>query len=73
MLLYMNLRVTSNQKPLLPKKKKEKGIFHNSEDRYQITRKERKGRIMEQNYNQKTINKMVISTYVSIIALNVSG
>ena len=69
--LYIHI-TTINQKLLLVTKKERKESKDGSEVRYQITRKESKGR-REQNYNEKPINKIVISTCLSIIALNVNG
>ena len=65
MLLYMNLMVTINQS-----QKKRKESKHNTKDSNQITKEKSKRRKKQQkNYknNQKIINKMAISTYLSII------
>ena len=71
--------VTTNQKSIIdtnPQKRKESK--HSTEDSYQITREESRRREKQQqqeNYknNQKTMNKMAIGKYLSIITLNVSG
>ena len=54
---------------------KRKRSKHNTKDSHQITWEERKRRNKQKNYknNQKTINKMVVSTYLSIITVNVNG
>ena len=52
-----------------------KSSQRNSKENYQNTREEnKKKKITERNYknNQKTINKKAISTYLSIITLNVN-
>ena len=72
-LLYENLMVMSNQISIInihTKKKKESK--HNIEYSHQITRQENK-RKMTNKDKSKTINKMAIRTYISIIALNVNG
>ena len=56
--LYIHI-TTINQKLLLVTKKERKESKDGSEVRYQITRKESKGR-REQNYNENPINKIVI-------------
>ena len=55
--------------------KKRKESKHNVKDSHQITREERKRRRNEENYknNQSRINKMAMSTYISITTLNVNG
>ena len=52
--------------------KKEKGIQNNTKGSHQITKEENKRRRKEQKdlqNNPKTINKMAIRTYISIITL----
>ena len=73
----MNLTVTTNQKPTIDTHKK-------TERKPNITlkkiikpqgKRDQKKKRAEKNYksNQKTSNKMAISTYLSIITLNVNG
>ena len=62
--------VTTNQKSVIDKHtKKRKEFKHNTKDSHQITREESKRRKTEKNYKnkQKTMNKMAITTYLSII------
>ena len=78
MLLYMNLMITKNQNPIRDTH------THNRERNPQITlkiviklqekkaKKKKKG-TKNSPKNLKTINKMAISTYLSIITLNVDG
>ena len=66
--------VTTNEKSIVgvyTKKKKESK--HNTKSSHQITR-EQKGKERENTYKNKskTINKTAISTYISIITLNVN-
>ena len=71
--------VTTNQKSIIEThtQKKKKSI-HNTKDSHQITREEnkrrRKGnkRATKKKHN-KTINKMLIRIYISIITLNING
>ena len=73
MLTYMNPMVTTNQKPTIDAQKVErKEHKHTTKANHQNTREEIKR--TEKNYrnNWKTSNKMVISTYLSIITLNVN-
>ena len=46
----------------------------NTEDSHQITRKQKKMKGRKKNYknDHKTMNKMAISTFLSIIILNIS-
>ena len=74
-MLYINFMVTTNQKPKInththTQNNKEKRIQINTKDSHQITREDCKGRKgIKENYknNQKTINKMAVSTCLSII------
>ena len=68
-LLYQNLMVTTNQKSIHTKKKKESK--HNTKDSHQITREEDKRRRKEKRPT-KTINKMSVKTFIMIITLNVN-
>ena len=79
-LLYQNLMVTSNQKSatdIHTKKKKESK--HNTKDSHQITLEENKRRKTgrkgptKTNPKSKTIHRMAIRTYISVITLNVNG
>ena len=67
--------VTANQKSTIDiHTKKKKESKHNTKDSHQITREENKrGRKKTCKNKSKTINKMVIRTYISIITLNVTG
>ena len=67
--------VTTKQKPIIDiQTKNKKESKHNSEDSYQITRgqKKKEGNKTYKN-KSKTINKMAIGTYISIITINVNG
>ena len=66
---------TTNQKSTIDKHtKKKKQSEHNTKDSHQITRgQKRKGRKKTYKNKAKTINKIVIRTYISIITLNVNG
>ena len=71
---YMSPIVTTNQRHIIDTQKLErKEDKHTSNKNHQTTREETKGRT-EKNYgiNWKTSNKMAISTYLSIISLNVN-
>ena len=76
-LLYQNLTVTTNEKSIIDiHTKKKKESKHNTKDSNQITKEEnkrRKGKKKTYKNKSKTINKMAISTYISIITLNVNG
>ena len=73
-LLYKNLMVIVNQNSIIDvhTKKKNKSK-RNTKDSYQITREQKKkgGKKTYKN-KSKTINKMTIGTYISIIALYVN-
>ena len=77
MLLFMNLIVTTNQKPIIDTHTRKGNVSkHNTKDSHQITSKESKRRRKEQKRIMKKtpkINKMAISKYISIIALNING
>ena len=69
--------ITTNKKSIIDSHThKRKESKHNTKDNHQITEKrakeEEKNKKELQN-NPKTINKMVISTYLSIITLNVNA
>ena len=67
--------VTRNQKPTIETQKtKRKKPKHNTNGNHQTTKEGTKRRRKE-NYknNQETSNKMAMSTYLSIITLNVNG
>ena len=72
--LYLNFRVTANQKSTIDthmnKKKQSK---YNRKDSHQTTRGENKGRKKNNENKSKTVNKMAIRAYISIITLNVNG
>ena len=74
-LLYQNLMVTANRKSTIDTHtKKKKESKHNSKVSHQITREQkRKGQKNTYKNKSKTINKMAIRTYMSIITLNVNG
>ena len=75
-LLYQNLMVTANPKPAIDTHtNKKKQSIHNSKDSYQTTREENKRRWEEKKTNKnksKTMNKMAIRIYISIIILDVN-
>ena len=54
MLLYMSLRVTTNQKSIIDAQQKRKESKYNTKDTGQILREKKK---KKQKNNQKTINK----------------
>ena len=76
-LLYQNFRATANQKSTTDTHTNKKNqLKNNTKDRYQITRGENKRRREEKKSSKsksKTLNKMAIRTYASIITLNVNG
>ena len=69
--------VTTNQKSIIDTQThKRKDSKHNTLDSHQITREESKRRRKEEKdykNNLKAMNTMAISTYLSIIKLNVNG
>ena len=70
---YVNLIVTKSQKTTIHKvRKKGKQAYYYKKS---SNKREETKRRTENNYknNQKTGNKMAISTYLSIISLNVNG
>ena len=70
-LLYQNLMVTTNQKSTIDiHKKNKKESKHNTKHSHQITREEKRGR--EEN-KPKTINKMAVRTYISVLPWWCSG
>ena len=73
--LCVNLMLTIMQKPIVDTQKiKIKESKHTTIENYEITKEESKGRRMEQRkYIQQTINKIEISTYLSVITFKVSG
>uniref|UniRef100_A0A8D1HM73 exodeoxyribonuclease III n=1 Tax=Sus scrofa TaxID=9823 RepID=A0A8D1HM73_PIG len=75
-LLYKNFRVTANQKSTTDTQTNKKNqLKYNTKDSHQTRRGENKKRREEKsNKNKsKTVNKMAIRTYISIITLNVNG
>ena len=73
--LCVNLMLTTMQKPIVDTQKiKIKESKHTTIENYEITKEESKGRRMEQRkYIQRTINKIEISMYLSVITFKVSG
>ena len=75
-LIYQNLMVTKNQKSIIDTHTtKEKESKHNTKFSHQITRKQKGKKIRGKKASRnksKTINKMAIRTYISIISLNIS-
>ena len=76
-LLFINVLVTINIKSIInTQTKKKKESKHNTKDSHQITGEEnkrrRKGKKKPYKSNPKTINKLAIRTYISIITLNVN-
>ena len=67
--------VTTNQKSTInTHAKKKKQSKYNTKDSHQITREhKRKGRKKTYKNKSKTIKKMAIRIYISIITLNVNG
>ena len=77
-LLYKNPMVNANQKSIIDiHTKKKRQSKHTTKDSQQITenrtKRRRKGGKKTYKNKSKTINKMVIRTYISIITLNVNG
>ena len=73
--LYQNLMVTVKQNTDIHTNKK-KDSKHKIKNSHQITREENKRvKAEKQTYKNKfkTVNKMAVRTYISIITLNVSG
>ena len=71
----MNPMKTTKQKPIIVTQELERKEHKNiTKENHQTTREETKRRT-EKNYknNQKTSNKMAISTYLLVITLNVNG
>ena len=67
--------VTANKKSTIDiHMKKKKESKHNTKNSHQITKEQkRKGRKKTYKNKCKTINKMAVRTYISIITLNVNG
>ena len=65
----------ANQKSTIdPNTNKKNKLKYNTKDSHQITREQEKKRGKKSNKNKsKTINKMAIRTYISIISLMVNG
>ena len=73
-LLYKNLMVTTIQKSIVDiHTKKKKESKHNTKDSHKIIREQKKGEKKNYKDKSKTINKMAVRTYISIINLNVNG
>ena len=72
---YINLRRTANTKTTTDTHTREiKQPKHNTKDGYQTARKQKmKGRKKTYKTKPKTIKKMAIGPYISIITLNVNG
>ena len=77
MIVYVHLMVTTRKKLITNTQKKIRKKFkHNTKEYHQNTMKERKRKRNKHRRNknsQKTINEKAISTYLSIITLNVNG
>ena len=65
--------VTTMQKPIVDTQEIKKKKSKHTTIEHQITNKTSKRRRKKLQNNQKSINKMAISTYLSIITLNVNG
>ena len=73
-MIYINLKITINQKPTKGTQKAEKGTQTNTKLKEQNTREEIKRRKEQRTMETtKTINKMAISTYLPVITLHVNG
>ena len=74
--LYQNFRVTANQKSTIDTHTNKKNqLKYNTKESHQVTRGENKRRREEKKSNKnksKTVNKMAIRTYISIITLNLN-
>ena len=67
--------LTTNLKPVIDMQKKRERIQESIKEIQQIMRDETKRRKRTENYknNCKTSNRMAITTYLTIITLNVNG
>ena len=71
---YQNFRITANQKSTIDTQTKKNQLKYNTKDSHQTRRGENKRRREEKEQDKsKTVNKMAIRTYISIITLNVNG
>ena len=71
-MFYVSLTVITKQEPV--KDTQHIKIRHNTTENLQFTKEEsRKNGTNEIQKNQKTISKIGMSTYISIITLNVNG
>ena len=64
-LLYQNFRISVNQKSTIDTQTKKNQLKYNTKDSHQTRREQEKGRKKEKK--SKTVNKMAIKTYISII------
>ena len=74
-MLFMKLLVTTKKKfTVNTQKKMRKESKYNTKENHQTRRgKEKKGKKRNYGNSQKSVNKMVICTCLSIITLNVNG
>ena len=69
--MYIYIIVTTNQKPTIDTQKTKKPK-HNTKEKNKTTGEETKRKKTGKNCKTTRSNKMAISTYLSIIALNIS-
>lgn len=74
-MLYMNLMVTKNPKPIrntqnIKRKKAKYNIIESHQSQGRETREEERNR---KELQKQEMNKMAVSTYLSIMVLNVNG
>ena len=74
-MVYQNLMGTATPPNYNRHIKKKKPTKYNAKESHQITRDENKGGREEKSNNNKskTVNKLSINAYISIISLNVNG
>ena len=72
-MLYTNLMVTTNQKPLIDVQKIKRKEFNDITKESQKTMREKSKSRKEQRGTTETTTKQVTSTYLSTITLNVNG
>ena len=75
-LTYLKTKVTANQKHTINSQKpKRRELKHNRKENHQTTMEKQKQKGTKKKYkiNWKTMFKMAINTYLSIITLNVNG
>ena len=73
-LLYQNFRVTANQNSTIDTQANKKNqLKYNAKNSHQTTGENKKGKRKNIKNKYKTVIKMAIRTYISIITLNING